>query len=214
MALTRPFDEHPDRYDEWFDAHRFVYRSELEAIAHLVPEAGLGIEIGVGSGRFAVPLSIGLGVEPSRPMGERAAARGVRVVAAVAEQLPFASESFDFALLVTTICFLDDAKAAFGEVTRVLKPGGAVIIGYVDRDSSLGRRYQRHKLANAFYRDATFYSTDEALSLLSETGFNVTETVQTVFGELSEIAAVQGFSPGSGDGGFVVVCARKPNARS
>jgi SAM-dependent methyltransferase len=214
MALTRPFDEHPDRYDEWFDAHRFVYRSELEAIAHLVPDNGQGIEIGVGSGRFAVPLSIGLGIEPSRPMGERAAARGIRVVAAVAEHLPFVSESLDFALMVTTICFLDDAVAAFGEMARVLKPGCDVVIGFVDRASSLGRRYQRHKLANAFYRDATFYSTDEVATLLSETGFGETKTVQTVFGELSEIAAVQDFRPGSGDGGFVVVCARKPNARS
>jgi len=34
--------------------------------------------------------------------------RGIKVIHAVAERLPIKDSQFDFALMVTTICFLDD----------------------------------------------------------------------------------------------------------
>ena len=47
-----------------------------------------------------------------------------------AESLPFADSQFDFVLMFTTICFLDDIETAFNEVYRVLKSGGSLIIGF------------------------------------------------------------------------------------
>jgi hypothetical protein len=52
----------------------------------MLPEGGTGIEIGVGTGRFAAPLGIKVGVEPARAMGEIARReRGIEVVAGVLE---------------------------------------------------------------------------------------------------------------------------------
>lgn len=68
---------------------------------------GTGLEVGVGTGRFSIPLGIGIGVEPSRAMAEIAHQRGIRVVQAPGERLPFRTEQFDFALLLTVICFVD-----------------------------------------------------------------------------------------------------------
>ena len=66
MPRTQPFDEHLDEYGEWFQQHRFVYLSEVEAVRHFVPEGKKGIEI--GTGRFSLPLGIKEGVEPSGAM--------------------------------------------------------------------------------------------------------------------------------------------------
>ncbi|MBW2217209.1 MAG: methyltransferase domain-containing protein [Deltaproteobacteria bacterium] len=49
----------------------------------------------------------------------------------IAEKLPIRSETFDYALFVTTICFLDSLDQAFSEAFRILKPKGIVVIGFI-----------------------------------------------------------------------------------
>jgi len=66
-----------------------VYLSELEAVRSMLPVDGTGIEIGVGTGRFAAPLGIKLGLEPSKSMASLARQRGIEVVEGEAEALPF-----------------------------------------------------------------------------------------------------------------------------
>ena len=56
MVRTRPFEEHPLLYEDWFERNRFVYDSEVLAVRTQLPESGSSVEIGVGSGRFAAPL--------------------------------------------------------------------------------------------------------------------------------------------------------------
>ena len=57
-------------------------------------------------------------------MGKIANKKGVNVIEGVAESLPFTDSQFDFVLMVTTICFLEDIETAFNEANRVLKSGG------------------------------------------------------------------------------------------
>ncbi len=64
--------------------------------------------MGVGTGRFALPPGITVGVEPALAMTSIARKRGIEVYEARAEELPFDNESFDFVVMVTTICFLRD----------------------------------------------------------------------------------------------------------
>ena len=207
MARTEPFDKYLNEYEEWFIEHRFVYESELEAVRHFIPKNKKGIEIGIGTGKFALPFGIKEGVEPSASMRKYAQRKGLKVYEGTAEELPLADDSYDFALMVTTICFIDDIQKAFSEVKRVLKLGGSFSIGLVDKLSPLGKTYEELKEKNKFYRYATFYSTDEVKRLLEENGFTNIEIVQTVFGELSDVKSVQQYKAGYGEGGFVVVCA-------
>jgi SAM-dependent methyltransferase len=209
MPRIKPFETHPKQYDQWFQRHRFAYESELEALKLHLPLAKRGIEIGVGSGRFAAPLGIKFGLEPAQKMVEMARKRGICVVSGVAEALPFRDASFDFALLVTTICFLDDIKAAFREVHRILAAGGSLIIGFVDRNSLLGKLYQKRKADNVFYRLATFFSVEEVVSLLLETGFKDLKFTQTIFKNLSDIRSAEPVISGHGQGSFVVIEARR-----
>jgi hypothetical protein len=54
-----------------------------------LPKSGTGVEIGVGTGRFAEPLGIRVGVEPSKAMRQVAQKRGIEVIDGVAQVLPF-----------------------------------------------------------------------------------------------------------------------------
>ena len=112
MAKIFPFEKYAKQYEEWFVENRWVYESELRAVKTMIPTGGHGVEIGVGTGRFAEPLGIEIGVEPSKRMREIAQKRGIRVLDAVAEELPFDDFQFDFALMVTTVCFVDDISKA------------------------------------------------------------------------------------------------------
>ena len=64
------FDDYYKKYDEWYDRNPFAYLSELKAVQKALPEAGKGLEIGVGTGRFAAPLGISIGVDSSEKMIE------------------------------------------------------------------------------------------------------------------------------------------------
>ncbi len=209
MARVDAFDKHFRKYEQWFSDNYYVYLSELRAVGHMLPAAGEGLEVGVGSGRFAEPFGIRFGLEPSRAMRRLAESRGIEVCDGVAEDLPFADERFDFVLMVTTICFVDDAGRCFREVRRVLKDGGVFVVGFVDKDSPLGRVYQKHKEGSPFYREATFYSARQVLSFLRGGGFDQPQVIQTVFGQLGDIDTVQDFKSGCGEGGFVVIRACK-----
>jgi ubiquinone/menaquinone biosynthesis C-methylase UbiE len=131
------------------------------------------------------------------------------VLEGVAESLPFPDAHFDFALMVTTICFLDDAAKSFRETARVLRSGGVFVNGFVDKDSSLGLIYQQRREQNRFYRQATFYSAAEVIALLRQNGFERPQAIQTVFGQMEKIRSVQSYENGYGRGGFVVIRARK-----
>ncbi len=202
---TDPFETQHQRYDEWFVRHAAAYQSELLAVRVLLPWLGLGLAVGVGTGRFAAPLGVRVGIDPARKVLEYAARRGVSTVQGVAEALPFAEHSFDYILSVTTICFVDDVTAMLSEAHRVLKPGGALVIGFIDRTSALGQQYLAHQAENVFYREATFYSADEVEQLLSDTGFSRTTWVQTLSKPLDEIQEIEPLRAGRGEGAFVVV---------
>ncbi len=209
MARIEPFEKYSKKYEDWFEKNIFVYESEIQAIKELFPKVKKRIEIGVGSGKFAIPLGIKTGVDPSPRMRKIAEQKGIKVINAVAEDLPFENFQFEVVLMVTTICFVDNLNLAFREAYRILKLGGYLIIGFVDRDSSLGKLYQQHKESSLFYKIATFYSTREVVYNLSKVGFKEFDFRQTIFHGLSEIKDVESVKKDYGEGSFVVIRARK-----
>ena len=172
-----------------------------------MPLTGRGLEIGVGSGRFAAALGIPVGLDPSPAMLALARARGIDVVRGVAEDLPFADDSFDHALVVTTLCFVDSPGAMLAEARRVLKPAGTLVIGFIDRDSALGQDYDAHRADSVYYRDARFFSAGEVERLLLEAGFRARAWGQTLTRPLADGREIEPVQPGRGDGAFVVVAA-------
>ncbi len=205
MSGVESFDKNVNQYEQWFIDHPFAYISELHAIRSLLPASGKGIEIGVGTGRFAAPLGIRKGIEPSKAMAALAMEKGIEVLPGVAENIPCRDAEFDFALMVTTVCFLDDIDLAFREVHRILKPGGSFILGFVDRESTLGKAYLKRKERNIFYRNATFYTVSGLTEHLARAGFGQFVFCQTLFKDLDDMTEVDSVKDGHGRGSFVVI---------
>jgi len=84
-------------------------------------------------------------------------------------------------------------------------PGGLFVIGFVDKNSPLGKFYQSRQGKSVFYQDATFYSVDDILSHLKKAAFADAAFRQTIFRPLGEIEDVEPVKEGYGEGSFVVV---------
>ncbi len=205
MSGIESFDKNVNKYEQWFVDHPLAYVSELHAVRSLLPATGHGIEIGVGTGRFAAPLGIRKGIEPSEAMAALAKKKGIEVLSGVAEKIPCNDAEFYFALMVTTVCFLDDMDLAFHEASRILKAGGSFIIGFVDRESGLGKEYLKMKDKSLFYRDATFYAVPELTKYLTRAGFSKFVFRQTLFKALDGMTDVDPVQEGHGRGSFVVI---------
>ena len=202
------FNRYVNEYEEWFEKHKFAYLSEIEALRKVIPK-GKGIEIGVGTGRFAEPLKIKIGIDPAENMLKIAESRGIKTFLGKAEALPFADEEFDFVLIVVTLCFVNDPEKTIEEAKRVLKKGGRIIVGIIDRNSKIGKNYQEKKEKSKFYRVAKFFTAEEVIELLKKHGFHNIKALQTLFDLPENLNKIDDVKEGYGEGGFVVIYGNK-----
>lgn len=102
------------------------------------------LDIGCGPGFFVADLASAVqpggevtGVDPSPSMlamaGRRSADRtNVTLLEGAAAALPVADESFDAALCVQVLEYVDDVPRALAEMSRVLRPGGRLVLWDID----------------------------------------------------------------------------------
>ncbi|RLI00727.1 class I SAM-dependent methyltransferase [Candidatus Bathyarchaeota archaeon] len=167
------FNEHAEKYDSWYRKHPILFECEAKVIRSL-DLRGKGLSIGVGTGILDNQASIDVGVDPSINMLRIASTRGISTIRAVGEYLPFRDETFDFALMTVTLCFLDSSEKAILEARRVLRRRGELAICIVPKDSSWGKEYiRRGKSGHVFYKHAHFYTSLEVQQLLEKFSFKI-----------------------------------------
>ncbi len=167
----KAFEKIAERYDKWYEENRDIYLAELSCLESLLRKDGPCLEIGVGTGRFAGPLGVEVGLDAAYSPLLMAKRRGLEVVQSKAESLPFRDSSFSCVILVVTLCFLENRDAAIKEIARVLKRRGRLYVCVIPSDSPLGRRYSERGKSGSIYSYARFLSREELLSLLRRGGF-------------------------------------------
>jgi SAM-dependent methyltransferase len=124
------------RYDglaEWYEEFRpEISPEELDALQRLLgPGSGPCLDLGCGTGvGSAAVAALGwsvVGVDISTDLLEAARARGLEVLQAPAEALPFEDGSFDAAVSFFTHTDIDEFTAAIRETARVLRPGAPLV---------------------------------------------------------------------------------------
>jgi ubiquinone/menaquinone biosynthesis C-methylase UbiE len=188
-------------YDVWFEKHQALYQTELAALESLV-SSGAGLEIGVGTGRFAAPVGVRFGLDPAVSMLRLAKKRGLLVVQGVGERLPFKDGSFDFVQIIFVIEFVDDRVSFLVEAVRTIKPKGALILGFIDKDSPWGQYYARDPSSRRHFHPP---SPATILDIFKKIGLEFREARQTLFQPPPDLIEKEQPKPGFGQGGFVVL---------
>jgi ubiquinone/menaquinone biosynthesis C-methylase UbiE len=206
--MSKEIAEHYDRnwreYEEWIKSHPHIHESEIIALQKVVP-SGVGLEIGVGTGRLASALSIQFGLDPSWNMLKLAQQKKVFVVQGFGENLPFKKESFNFILIVYTIELADDALRFLKEAVKALKKGGVLILGITNRESAWGKFYEQ-EAATGFWH---FYTIEEILRYFKRIRLKFQAAFHTHFHAPPDIKEIEEPKIGFGKGGLVVFKAVK-----
>jgi len=131
-----------DRAVDYYDATRGMTPEAQAAVGDLLARelagAGRCLEIGIGTGRIALPVNARgvdvFGIDLSEPMvrrlREKGDAEGAHVPVAVADatMLPFPEAAFGGALVAHVLHLIPEWRAALRELVRVVRPGGVALI--------------------------------------------------------------------------------------
>ncbi len=170
--MTEIFDDWPEKYDQWFETPigRLIKKYESELILEMLrPGQGERIlDAGCGTGVFTLDvLAAGarvVGLELSLPMlfrsGTKLKGHPFHLVRSDMRKLPFADDEFDKAVSVTAIEFIEDATAAIGELFRVTKPRGCIVVATLNSLSPWADR-RKAKKGHALFENAFFRSPDQ-----------------------------------------------------
>jgi SAM-dependent methyltransferase len=128
------FDFNPDSFGLVYRVRRWLEKRRLRAFCRGLPADARILDVGCGDGFHLSLLGEinagwtleGLDVD-ARAAGA-ARSRGLTVHQGRLEELQLDGGSFDMVLLIMTIEHLSDPVAVMGEVGRLLKPGGRVVI--------------------------------------------------------------------------------------
>jgi ubiquinone/menaquinone biosynthesis C-methylase UbiE len=180
---TQLFDGWSEAYDRWFTTPigSLVKKYEGQLIRDLLePKQGeIILDAGCGTGVFTRDILLSgsrvIGLDISSPMLIRARKKlkefPFQMVLADMLNLPFSESSFDKVVSVTAVEFIEDAREAVGELFRVTKKGGYIVVGTLNRLSTwASSRIAKAKEKHTIFEKAIFRSPDELRSLASVEG--------------------------------------------
>jgi SAM-dependent methyltransferase len=143
MTQLKSFDRVAAIYDETRSVPPHVADAVTRALLAILRGAAATprvLEVGIGTGRIAVPLSAagvhvaGIDISPKMLGVLRRKDPRIDCLFAEASRPPFRDASFDAALFVHILHLVPDAEATVGAAVRLLRPGGVLIRVRDDHD--------------------------------------------------------------------------------
>ncbi len=132
-ALEQAYDE--AYYRPWEDQGRLrarIWRDRVERVASLAPPPGRLLDVGCGTGTFLERARARgwdvAGTELSRTGAAAARAAGLAVAEGELWEAGFPEGTFDVVTCWHVIEHVADPRRLVGEIARVLRPGGALVL--------------------------------------------------------------------------------------
>jgi ubiquinone/menaquinone biosynthesis C-methylase UbiE len=161
--------------------------------------SGTVLEVAIGTGRSlpfypAGTRVTGIDLSPGMLAVARQRATALGIDADLregdAEALAFPDDSFDTVVCVLSLCSIPDPARAIGEMARVLKPGGKLLL--LDH---IGSRWWPvwavQRFVELFSARAGEYQTRRQLPLMAPAGLRVVESQQLKWGTVERVAATK-----------------------
>jgi len=145
--------QRPERFNTW------------PLVSELLPSAPMRLELGPGL-RPRLPIAGTHFLDISAPAVAQLNARGGLAQTGRIDALPFPDRTFDLVCALDVIEHVDDDRRVFGEISRVLKPGG-VLICSVPLHARCWTRF------DDWVGHVRRYEPSDLLALLSGHGFRV-----------------------------------------
>lgn len=145
--------------------HALIDRLETEAVAAYLPEGGRVLEAGCGTGLILRALGPrAVGADLSMGMLKKARERGLCVVQARIDALPFRTDAFHAACSFKVLAHVEPIREALREVARVVRPGGHVALEFYNRRSLryLAWRLRRGQVADGTTEKDVYTRYDDA----------------------------------------------------
>ncbi|MBM2839080.1 MAG: ubiquinone biosynthesis protein UbiE [Deltaproteobacteria bacterium] len=192
--MSKPWN--PEEYDAWYKTSLGALSDKLEKeLVFSLIEIKHGdavLDAGCGTGNYTIELAKRgadvVGIDSSEEMLDWARVKDQKAgtkasfQAADALNLPFPDSSFDAVMSNGLLCFLKEPEKALIEMLRVLKPGGRLVVGVLNKWSpwALFRRI-KGLFKDTIYNQAYYISPPELEGLIRGVGFDVKETRTCLF---------------------------------
>lgn len=124
-----------DRAADYYDQTRLLPEPLITYLLPFLPRDEMCVEIGVGTGRIAIPLVengievVGVDISPEmlRKLVAKRRTEWPQVAIADATKLPFPDNTFGAAIAAHVLHLIPEWRSAVDESLRVLRPGGLLI---------------------------------------------------------------------------------------
>jgi len=209
------FDKVADAYDSYYqnDLGKRIDNLEKRIVGLFINEFNHKdvLEIGCGTGHWTSFLSEQglkvIGIDISDKMLEKAKSKNIpnaKFEVNDATNLPYADESIENIVCITSLEFIKNKDKALKEMHRVLKKNGTILIGTLNKNSEW---YNQNK-DNAVYSTADLYDYNSLYKAMSI--FGAAQIQSCVFFENDDLLDEKtDFSSDKVKGGFMVGVTQK-----
>lgn len=195
----RVWDACAPRYDRAIRfLERFQFRGGREWVCSRARGEVLEVAVGTGLNLPFYPSGVRLtGVDLSTEMLAAARTRAAELGRdadlreADAAALPFADASFDTVVCTLAMCAVPDDRAAIGEMGRVLRPGGRLLLLDHIGSSWWPIWAAQRLLETVTVRTAGEHQTRRPLPVVRAAGFTIEESERLKAGSVERVAAVK-----------------------
>ncbi|MFN8062355.1 MAG: methyltransferase domain-containing protein [Vicinamibacterales bacterium] len=129
-VFSADYDERA--FNSWIPLQRYWQRTRFKLVTSFVDPAVRTLDIGCGSSRIIQHLPQGVGLDIQLKKLRRVQRRNSRLVQASLSELPFADNAFETVVCSQVIEHIPRELVRWAEMTRVLVPGGVMVIGTPD----------------------------------------------------------------------------------